>query len=389
MAAFADEKIEVYLGPKDLQAPDDLEQVIVDFMAGAQKSLDIAVQELDSEPIAQAILDARWRGVSVSLYVEQSYLREERLPSVTPQGDETDEEARRRVQWAAEGGLSENRRILDALLASTIDVKADYNPNIFHQKFAIRDYRGRATESSALLSGSANFTVTDCHTNLNHVFVFHDARICGEYWQEFQEIRQGHFGRDGHGQVPRAYNLAGVPVKVLFAPDHTPELEIVKQMLRCKKRLDFAIFTFAGSSAIDDAMLMLADADRKVRGALDPGQAAHEWAAPREPGAAPKWLNRERIELYLPKRDGDFAGFRKLHHKLMVIDDAIAIAGSFNYTAPANEYNDENIFVVGSPFPELPTTQGGPTDLAECAAITGHLRQEIERIIAQSAPYEP
>ena len=34
--------------------------------------------------------------------------------------------------------------------------------------------------------------------------------------------------------MPRVYDLAGVPVKVLFAPDHTPELEIIKQMLKLR-----------------------------------------------------------------------------------------------------------------------------------------------------------
>ena len=65
MAAFANGKIEAYVGPQELGAADSLEAVIVDFLNGARSSLDIAVQELDSEPIAQAILDARWRGVSV------------------------------------------------------------------------------------------------------------------------------------------------------------------------------------------------------------------------------------------------------------------------------------------------------------------------------------
>jgi hypothetical protein len=49
--------------------------VIVDFNSGARTSLDIAVQEWDSEPIAEAILDARWRGVDVNLFLEQDYLR--------------------------------------------------------------------------------------------------------------------------------------------------------------------------------------------------------------------------------------------------------------------------------------------------------------------------
>ena len=65
MAVFADGKIEAYVGPPELGAADDLEAVIVDFIAGAREALDIAVQELDSEAIARAILDACWRGVRV------------------------------------------------------------------------------------------------------------------------------------------------------------------------------------------------------------------------------------------------------------------------------------------------------------------------------------
>jgi hypothetical protein len=75
VATFADGKIEAYVGPLELGAADNLETVIVDFIAGAKNSLDIAVQELDSEPVAQAILDARWRGVDVDLFLEQDYLR--------------------------------------------------------------------------------------------------------------------------------------------------------------------------------------------------------------------------------------------------------------------------------------------------------------------------
>ena len=161
-----------------------------------------------------------------------------------------------------------------------------------------------------------------------------------------------------HGDVPRAFNLAGVPVKVLFAPDHTPELEIMKQMLKATDRVDFAIFTFSGSSGIDDAMITLQAAGRHVRGAVDPGQGVQDWAATHD-------LDRAGIEIFFPDRT---APFRKLHHKLMVIDSAIMVAGSFNYTAPANEYNDENIFVLGSPKLDLKPAEGGPVDPLACAA---------------------
>jgi phosphatidylserine/phosphatidylglycerophosphate/cardiolipin synthase-like enzyme len=62
----------------------------------------------------------------------------------------------------------------------------------------------------------------------------------------------------------------------------------------------------------------------RIRGVLDSGQANHGWAAP-------QWLRHSKIELRVPKKQGDLANLRKLHHKLMVIDDRIVIAGS-NYT---------------------------------------------------------
>lgn len=379
MGVFAGGRIEAFVGPTELGAADDLESVIVDFIAGAEDSLDIAVQELDSEPIAQAVLDARFRGVSVRVVLEQDYLLTSPLREVEPRQGESLEEARHRVAWEEEPGersLEPNRRILAALLRSDVDVKADYNPAIFHQKFVIRDYRRTTRERSAILTGSANFTVTDCHRNLNHLVVFHDVRICKEYVREFEQIRAGRFGRGEHGEVPRAFNLEGVPVKVLFAPDHAPELEIMKQMLKAVARVDFAIFTFSGSSGIDDAMVALADAGRRITGAMDPGQGAQWWAATHD-------LDKAGIELFFPKRQ---PAFGKLHHKLVVIDETTTVAGSFNYTAPANDYNDENIFVLGSPYLDLPERKGGPVDSDACAELARFFRAEIERIEQAGEP---
>jgi phosphatidylserine/phosphatidylglycerophosphate/cardiolipin synthase-like enzyme len=377
MAVFADGKIEAYVGPRELGAADDLEQVIVDFIAGAESSLDIAAQELDSEPIAQAIVDARWRGVSVTLVLEQDYLRSAELPRVRLRPGETEADARRRAQWVDEdSGLAINRRILGTLLRSGVQVWGDLNPEIFHQKFIVRDYRDRKLRRTALLSGSANFTSTDTHTNLNHVVVFHDWRVCSAYRAEVVQLRSGRFGRGEHGKVPATYGLAGVPVKVLFAPDHTPELELIKQMLKAERRIDFAIFTFAGSSGIDDAMVAMVAAGRSVRGALDPVQGRQWWAAT-------PWLHEQRVEVFFPRRR---PGFRKLHHKLMVIDEAAVVAGSMNYTAPANEYNDENIFVIGSPHDRVGRLV---VDHDRCAEIARFFRAEIDRIVGESDRFAP
>lgn len=381
MTDFASGAIQAFVGPTELGAADDLEQVIVRFIDAAQVSLDIAVQEIDSETITQAILDARWRGVSVRMFLEHSYLQTTlTAEDIARIGSGPDRLGAQWVEPRPGPDFRTNRDILAALLRTDIEVHSDLNKEIFHQKFVIRDYRGRSRPTSALLTGSTNFTSTDTHSNLNHVVVFNDYRICRDYMVEFEQMRQGSFGRQRLGDVPKCYNLGGVPVKVLFAPDHAPELEITKQINKCVGRLDFAIFTFSGSSGIDDALIMTKQAGRQVRGALDPGQGRFGWAATR-------WLHEAGVELFLPRPQ---APFRKLHHKLMVIDDAIVVAGSFNYTGPANDYNDENIFVLGSPYPDLPKAEGGPPDLVECASLTRFFRGEIDRIIGDlSAPYTP
>ncbi len=386
MAAFAEGKIEAFCGPTELGAPNDLETIIVDFIQGAKKTLDIAVQELDNEAIAQAILDATYRCVSVRMFMEQDYLMADEPPKPKQSDGQTEREAQLDAEWNERRRPKHsktNRDILTALLRCGVDVKADLNPRIFHQKFIVRDYRhGKSQGRAALLTGSTNFTQTGTHKNLNHVIVFHDYRIAREYALEFEELMGGTFGalRLREEGTPKTINIKGVPVRVLFSPDDTPELEIIKQMLKARQRVDFAIFTFAGSSGIDDALIMLHRANIEIHGALDKGQGGRDWAASH-------WLHDEGIAVRLSDTDL-MPGLGKLHHKLMVIDNHIVVAGSMNYTAPANEYNDENIFVIGSPY-DLPKSKGGPVDHDECNAITTFFRTEIDRILAKSSLFVP
>ncbi|HKI61756.1 MAG TPA: phospholipase D-like domain-containing protein [Mariprofundaceae bacterium] len=337
--------IEFYSGPDAVGAPDNLEKTIIDFINGAKKSLEIAVQELENKEIAKAIISARQRKVTVKLVLEQDYLRASRAS---------------RDPWEYKGVNEENRQIHDAILRANIDVKSDYNPSIFHQKFIVRD-------RESVLTGSTNFTPTGTSQNLNHVVIIHDKGIARIYYREFREIQQGHFGRlnEGNDKAPREILVSNVRVKVLFAPDHNPEMEIMKQMMKAKSRVDFAMFTFSKSSGIDDTMFKLLELNIPIQGALDIKQGGQDWAATKplaQKGAALS---------FVPKR-GD--SVRKLHHKLMVLDDQVIIAGSFNYTGPANNLNDENIIILGDLDTTSPAQKQAQSKLAKFA------RLEIDRI---------
>ncbi|MCK5004085.1 MAG: DUF1669 domain-containing protein [Candidatus Aminicenantes bacterium] len=314
--------IEIYMGPHQLNGKDDLLKTIIDFIDGAQKKLFIAVQELDSKPIAEAIIRAKQRKVLVKLVLEADYLiaKSAMLDPFKP------------------AGAHEPNRILhDAVLRSKIKVNTDYNPAIFHQKFIIRD-------GKSVLSGSTNFTDTGTSRNLNHIVIIHDEKIAKIFNKEFSEIQSGHFGKFnvGHNPVPAEIMVSDIRIRTLFAPDHNPEMEIMKQIGKAKSRVDFAIFTFSKSSGIDDQLVLIKKSGIPVRGAFYKSSANQKWSAKNT------LKDAGFTDLYLiPKAGLPSPRPRKLHHKLMVIDSQVIISGSFNYTGPANKTNDENILVIG------------------------------------------
>jgi phosphatidylserine/phosphatidylglycerophosphate/cardiolipin synthase-like enzyme len=349
--------VEFYAGPAVLGGPDDLDAVIRDFIAGAKSSLHVAVQELDSRPIAEALLAAKARKVRVQVILEGSYLLERTAPA---------------DPWLLAGDNEHNRVIHAALCRAGVDVITDLNPEIFHQKFVVRDVAGPAP---AVLTGSTNFTLTDTGTNppggiqagnnLNHVVVLKSKAAAEQYRAEFERLRAGTFG-DLHERVeprPREFRLGRMRVKPLFAPRHGPEMEIMKQMLKAAEGVDFAMFTFSRTSGIDDTMARLAGT-LPIRGILDRGQGAAAWAST-------KPLQQAGVRLWQNKRG---TGVRKVHHKLMVVDGRLTIVGSFNYTGPANRFNDENVVVLG----DLEETDAA----AEAAQrkVAAYALAEIERI---------
>jgi phosphatidylserine/phosphatidylglycerophosphate/cardiolipin synthase-like enzyme len=106
-----------------------------------------------------------------------------------------------------------------------------------------------------------------------------------------------------------------------------------------------------------------------IRGVLDRVQGAAKWAPTQQ-------LKDAGVELHA-NRPG--TGVRKVHHKLMVIDEQLVIAGSFNFTGPAGTINDENIVVLG----DLEETS--PVARAAQGQLAGYALAEIDRIIADLA----
>lgn len=340
----------LYMGPDTVGGKDNLLNPIIDFINGAKKRLFIAVQELDCKPIAEAIIRAKQRKVLVKIVLEADYL----IAKTALQNP-----------FIAGGPYEPNRVLHAAILRAKIKVNADFNPHIFHQKFIIRD-------SESVLTGSTNFTDTGTSVNLNHIIIIHNKDIAKIYSKEFKEIQQGHFGKlnEGHDPRPKEIEISDIRVKTLFAPDHNPEMEIMKQIAKARNRIDFAIFTFSKSSGIDDQLVLSHNAGINIKGAMYRSQANQKWSAK-------DILKNAGLELYLVPKSGQYPNKpRKLHHKLMVIDEQLIIAGSFNYTGPANTTNDENILVIG----DLDSTN--QNSIQKQKQLAKYALDEIDRIIS-------
>jgi hypothetical protein len=108
--------VEFYAGPRELGGPDDLDQVIREFIGGATKTLLIAVQELDSFEITKAVLATKAiPKFHLQLILEGDYLIEQ-PPLPDP--------------WVLVGANETNRVIHSALLRAGVDVITDLNPEI-------------------------------------------------------------------------------------------------------------------------------------------------------------------------------------------------------------------------------------------------------------------
>ena len=118
-----------------------------------------------------------------------------------------------------------------------------------------------------------------------------------------------------------------------FFPNVHNEVHIANMIRTCKKTLDIAIFTFTNNS-ISAAVKEAFERGVKVRLIADDEQA--------------KALGSDvcvLASLGVPTKT-DNAKYFHMHHKFAVLDQAVLLTGSFNYTAQAVKFNQENILFL-------------------------------------------
>ena len=288
---------------------DGLDEKLAAVIEQAESSVDVVAYDLDLERVADALIAAHRDGVQVRVVVESDNVDEEAVASLRRAGITIVEDERE--SW------------------------------LMHDKFAVID-------GQWVWTGSWNMTKNGTYRNNNNGVLIASPALAENYTAEFEEMFAGQFGPTSPADTPNP-NVTitvetgegeerqerQVEVENYFAPEDEAAAQIISEIKGAQERIRFLAFVFT-SDEIADALLARARAGVVVQGVIESRNAGGEYSE----------YERLRVAVHDVLADGNPY---IMHHKVIIIDDATVILGSYNFTASAEEKNDENLLIIHDP----------------------------------------
>jgi len=271
------------------------DSALADAIRDARLSVDAAIYHLNLWSIRNALIAAHEAGVAVRVVVESDNM------------DEVE---------------------IQELQAAGIEVLGDRRESFMHNKFVIID-------KSEVWTGSMNFTITGAYRNDNNLVRIRSSRMAENFSSEFDEMFVADmFGDNAVENTPHtSFSLDGSLVETYFSPDDGTGTRIVELIQNAKDSVYFLVYSFT-SDSIAEAMLERAAEGIRVAGVFEEGQYYANI------GTEFDRLVDAGLDVRL---DGNS---RNMHHKIIIIDEAIVILGSYNFSRNAEEHNDENTLII-------------------------------------------
>jgi competence ComEA-like helix-hairpin-helix protein len=397
---------------------DNLEQIIIDQIRSAQTSIDVAVQELRSPLIAQALRDRYRAGIRVRVVLENSYnrplstLKTNDIEELEDREQERYRENFRLMDRDGDGQLSteevQNNDALKVLKGAGIphlDDIADGSDGsgLMHHKFLVID-------GQRVIVTSANFTLSDLHGdfqnkgslgNANSLVLMESRDIAALFTQEFNSLwgdgpggkQDSLFGVKKPFRPPKAVKVGSTTVWVKFSPTpagipwESSSNGLISQTLgQSRKTVEMALFVFSDQH-IADELEGIARKGAQIRVLIEPTFAYQYYsegldllgaALPRKivqkqaQGSAGTTHCTTEAENRPWTTPATSVGIPKLprgdllHHKFGISDRRRVVMGSHNWSEAADRLNDETLLVI------------------ESETVAAHYGREFERLFAQS-----
>ena len=269
--------------------------ILAEAIGNACISVDMAAYRFNLWAIRDALLDAKARGVTVRVVVDNENAGEPELQELVEAG---------------------------------IEVVSDRSDSLMHNKFFIID-------RMEVYTGSMNPTVGGAYHDRNNVIRVRNARLAEAYTVEFEEMFVYKiFSRaspvsNGNPQV----NVQGTLIEAFYSPEDETASRIIDLLHGAQESIYFLAFSFTADD-IAGAMIDRAQAGLHVAGVMERTQYNSNQ------GTEFDRLRAAGIDVLLDS-DPD-----NMHHKVIIIDEGIVVTGSYNFSRSAEQTNDENVLIV-------------------------------------------
>jgi phosphatidylserine/phosphatidylglycerophosphate/cardiolipin synthase-like enzyme len=266
----------------------------------ARLSVDVAAYSLTLWSIRDALIHAFQRGVEVRMVMESDNI-------------DTDE--------------------VQALKDAGIPIVGDQREGLMHNKFVVID-------RLQVWTGSMNLTVGGAYRDNNNLLRLASPEAAQAYRNVFDEMfSEKLFGPDRsiHYSVPVKLTIENTDLEIFFSPEDKPASRIIELVQGAEHSIHFMAYNFT-SNEIGEAVMERAQAGVGVSGIMDEGQVRSSQGTEYDP------FIQTGLDVRL---DGNENGL--MHHKVLIIDRKIVITGSYNFTASAEESNDENVVIIFNP----------------------------------------
>ena len=385
------------------RAGDDLEKQIIDAIASAKSTIDIAVQELRLPKIVQALVERQKAGVKVRVILENTYSRAwsefttAELNKLPPRERQRYNEFRHLVDQNRDGKIDSNEiNQTDALVIlhkakiPWIDDTADgsVGSNLMHDKFVIVDNRN-------LIVTSANFTSSDIHGdftnpqtrgNANNLLKINSHPLAALFTQEFNlmwgdgqgKLLDSKFGLQKPYRPPKEIKVGNNTITVQFSPTSPTQPWskssnglIAKILKLSAKSVDLALFVFS-----EQRLVNILETNHQngiqIRALVEPQFAYRPYSEVLtmlgvslndscNEANARVWQEPIKTVGIPQLAKGDL-----LHHKFGIVDEKTVMTGSHNWSTAANQGNDETLIVIHNPV------------------VAAHYEREFERLYANA-----
>ncbi|MGA9397084.1 MAG: phospholipase D-like domain-containing protein [Anaerolineaceae bacterium] len=272
-----------------------IESALDDSIDSANDNIDLAIYSFSLPTIADALIAAHIRGVDVSMVME---------------ADNMDSYQVKR------------------LLAAGIPIQPDNSDGLMHDKFVVID-------NHEVWVGSMNLTITSAQEDANNLIRFESKELVADYMVEFDAMYDHQLFSQSH--IPKTpyplFTIGSTKLEAFFPPNDSAAFRLSELIASSDESIVFMASNFT-SNTLSAALIAASGRGVDVDGLMDADNAISDT------GSDYRWLTDAGIPVILDKDPG------RMHHKVMIIDKSIVAFGSYNFTASAEKYNDENLLII-------------------------------------------